>query len=246
MPQSTNMSSPQVTPPRRDPGRWGATSYALLAVALLMIVADLGGLTIAQLVQHWVALSGGLLLIAALILLTRTGLKERGLQRSAVEDGGPPDSPLVWAGRQIAYYRSEVLKNVTLYTLFKIPAMLSAAALPVIALTTDATVTRWAAGVLGATITFLDGIQHLFRYRENWISAVQTREILEHEIQRYGVKAGPYQTTDPDKVLVERVSAIIAEEYSSWVAGLQNQGSQGQPGPNEQELSKSGAGAPGR
>jgi uncharacterized protein DUF4231 len=76
------------------------------------------------------------------------------------------------------------------------------------------------AGVLGAVVVVLEGIQQLFQFQQNWVAYRGAAEALERERALFLAGAGPYAVaTGPrEALLAERVESLIASEHSGWAA----------------------------
>ncbi len=83
--------------------------------------------------------------------------------------------------------------------------------------------------VLGATIAFIEGLQQLKQYHQNWISYRSTAEALKHEKFLFLGKAGPYATAkNPDALLTETVESLVSQEHAKW-SSVQQQTEKKQP-----------------
>ncbi len=97
----------------------------------------------------------------------------------------------------------------------KVIQIVVAAAIPVIA-ALEAPVA--VAGVLGASVVVLEGLQQLFQYQQNWTAYRATAEALKHERLLYLSRVGPYcPGADRDAALAEHVEARVSTEHAAWV-----------------------------
>jgi hypothetical protein len=77
----------------------------------------------------------------------------------------------------------------------------------------------WLPGILGAGIVLLEGVQGLFRWRDQWLMYRATAESLRREESLYLAKAGPYADHTTPKalaMLAERAEQLTASEHTSW------------------------------
>ncbi|HTD77217.1 MAG TPA: DUF4231 domain-containing protein, partial [Chloroflexota bacterium] len=71
----------------------------------------------------------------------------------------------------------------------------AAAAITVLSMTSSAPPgwqATWLPGILGALIALLEGVQGLFRWRDQWLMYRATAEGLKREHALYLAQAGPY------------------------------------------------------
>ena len=75
-------------------------------------------------------------------------------------------------------------------------------------------------GIAAGAILLLEGLQHLYKWQENWILYRATCEGLRHEQHLFFEKAGPFAGLTPDqanRLLAERTGALAMAEHSKWV-----------------------------
>jgi len=72
-------------------------------------------------------------------------------------------------------------------------------------------------------VVVLEGIQHIFQFQEHWITYRSTAEALKNERYLYLAKAGPYAGEDRDRVLAERVAALLSQEHTKWASAAQRE-----------------------
>jgi hypothetical protein len=93
--------------------------------------------------------------------------------------------------------------------------IVAAAAIPVLA---AVSAPPWGMGALGALVVIMEGFQHVHQFQHNWIGYRSTCESLKHEKYLYLANAGPYAAAgNADRLLAERVEALISQEHSKWV-----------------------------
>jgi Protein of unknown function (DUF4231) len=127
-----------------------------------------------------------------------------------------PDSGYARLEHQIVWYDKKSMSAHHWYTLTKVAEVLCAAMVPFMA-KVDVTVTA----LLGATITVLEGLQHLSHWSENWITYRSTCEALKHEKYSYLGGAGVYEgkpAEESKRILVSRVEALISTEHAKWIS----------------------------
>jgi hypothetical protein len=124
---------------------------------------------------------------------------------------------------QIKYYDGSSIKNKRMFKALKTATLATSVSIPVVsglaayAPSLGPLKTGIFAGILGATIALLEGIQGLNQYHQNWISYRATAEALRHEKYLYLSKAGPYATARDQKILLaERVEALVSQEQAKW------------------------------
>jgi hypothetical protein len=72
------------------------------------------------------------------------------------------------------------------------------------------------AGVLGAAVAVLTGLNQLLQSRENWIRSTRGMLVIQHEIVLWSNGKGDYTGTDADALLADKVESIVASESSEW------------------------------
>jgi Protein of unknown function (DUF4231) len=89
-----------------------------------------------------------------------------------------------------------------------------AAAIPVVAaFGADADV----AGLLGAVIVIIEGLQQLFQFHQNWLRYRGAAQSLESEKHLFLASAGPYAAAPrPAALLAERVEGLLSSELTAW------------------------------
>jgi hypothetical protein len=116
---------------------------------------------------------------------------------------------------QIDWYDKSASKNQKRYTRMKGAEIVAAAAIPVLA---AVSAPPWGMGALGALVVIMEGFQHVHQFQHNWIGYRSTCESLKHEKYLYLANAGPYAAAgNADRLLAERVEALISQEHSKWV-----------------------------
>jgi hypothetical protein len=124
------------------------------------------------------------------------------------------DATFARLDEEIDWYDSKSVRQ-RFYKTLKVAELLAAAAIPVIA-SADAPIV--AAGVLGAIVVVLEGIQHLNQYRANWTAYRSTCEAPKHEKYLFLAGAGPYAGERSPSILAERVESLISQEHARWIS----------------------------
>jgi hypothetical protein len=124
---------------------------------------------------------------------------------------------------QIKWYDNKSVSNQRTFRRFKVIEIVAAALIPFLpALPLHSPYSSWATGGLGLLITVIEGLLHLNKYQENWISYRSTCEALRHEKYLYLGKASFYATAqDPHALLAERVESLVSQEHAKWVSAMQ-------------------------
>lgn len=74
------------------------------------------------------------------------------------------------------------------------------------------------AAVLGFGILVAEGLLQINQYEQHWLMYRGTAESLKHEKYLYLAKAGSYaDAADPQRMLAEKVEALVAQEHARWV-----------------------------
>ena len=93
-------------------------------------------------------------------------------------------------------------------------ALVVAATVPVLAgLSAPAPLTA----ALAAVVVVAEGLMQLNQWHTNWLQYRRTAEALKHEKYLYLSRAGPYSGPDADRVLAERVEALVSQEHAKWI-----------------------------
>jgi len=120
---------------------------------------------------------------------------------------------------EIDWYNAKSVHNQHMFKRLKTATLAISVSIPLCAL-----IVSWRAivggvitGILGASITLLEGLQGLNQYHDNWISYRSTAEALKHEKFLFMSKAGVYATANnPTPLLAERVEGLVSQEHSKW------------------------------
>lgn len=104
------------------------------------------------------------------------------------------------------------------YTAAKIIEITSAAAIPLLAVTsTDQSRLKYMAGILGAIVTISASFQSVFHWHEKWISWRSTWQELVTERMRFHARCGGYANEElREKRLAMRLCRIVSGEYAEW------------------------------
>jgi Protein of unknown function (DUF4231) len=75
------------------------------------------------------------------------------------------------------------------------------------------------AGVLGALVALIEGVQQLNQYQHNWITYRSTCEALKHEKYLFLGNAAPYTAAAESRALLaERVESLVSQEHAKWAS----------------------------
>jgi hypothetical protein len=137
-----------------------------------------------------------------------------------------PDPTIERLEDQIRWYGKKSSHNQQMFKSLKTATIVAAVAIPLCAgLGSQFAII---AGVLGALIALLEGIQQLNQYQQNWITYRSTCEALKHEKYLFLANAGPYASAEnPKTLLAERVESQVSQEHAKWAA-TQQQPAKGQ------------------
>ena len=139
---------------------------------------------------------------------------------AAVPDQEPIHVTRARLDDQIHWYDAKAGQNQWRYKWLKVLEIAVAAALPVVAALHSPV---WVTGGLAAVVVVLEGVQHIYQFQENWITYRSTAEALRNERYLYLARAGPYAGEDRDRVLAERVEALLAQEHTKWASAAQRE-----------------------
>jgi hypothetical protein len=117
---------------------------------------------------------------------------------------------------QLRWHDDKAVRSQRAYVGLKFVQLTAAATVPVAAaLTAGEAVTA----ALGAVILVIEGMQQVGQYHHTWITTRATCEALEREKHLHLAHAGSYaRARSPDRLLAERVEAIVAGQMSGWAA----------------------------
>ncbi len=125
----------------------------------------------------------------------------------------------------VAWYERGAGRNGNLFKTFKVVTLASGAAIPVL-VGIGLTVPTWAAiapavaGILGALIVVVEGLQQLFQWQHNWLAYRSTADALKSEGALFAARAGVYEgVTHPHKLLASRVEQLLGGDNQSWTTG---------------------------
>jgi hypothetical protein len=122
---------------------------------------------------------------------------------------------------QITWYDTRAEQNQRWFKGLKVCTLVIGAAIPVGA---AAGLSAPAVGAGGAVVVVLEGLQQLQQYQQNWINYRSVAEQLKHEKFLYLAGAAPYTgVPDPERMLAERVEALVSQEHAAWVSHRQEE-----------------------
>jgi hypothetical protein len=135
--------------------------------------------------------------------------------RSPAEGGAPLTDLPAWVRLedQLDWYDRKSSGAQRAYKRCKLVELVVAAAVPVLAaLEAAAAVTA----SFAAVVVVLEGVVQTNQWQTTWVLYRSTAEALKHEKYLYLSSAGPYQQSDRDKVLAERVEGLVSQEHAKW------------------------------
>ncbi len=121
------------------------------------------------------------------------------------------DDQISWYSRKsgICQKRYKRLKIITLVFSVTIPFLTG--------LVDEVTAMKYIIGAMGVVIAAVEGIQSLYKYKDNWLQYRLTSEALKREKLLYQTLSGEYaEASDPFKTFVQRAEQIMAGEQSQW------------------------------
>jgi hypothetical protein len=141
---------------------------------------------------------------------------EAGAATAPDRDGGVTMSRLE---DQLRWYDGKAKGHQRWYQRLKVVQIVIAAAIPVVAAFGAAAAV---AGLLGALIVVVEGLQQLFQFQQNWLRYRGAAQSLEREKHLYLAAAGPYSDAPrPSALLAERLEGLLASEVSAWTSDQQ-------------------------
>jgi hypothetical protein len=119
-------------------------------------------------------------------------------------------------------YNQNAIRTMRDHFFLRTMQLLFASAIPVTQILMSGTPSRVTAGVLGALIAILQGVDSLHRYGEHYVAWRATAQDLFRERFLFSAQSGPYANIPQDQALVllaTRVDAIEATENQQWQSG---------------------------
>lgn len=111
------------------------------------------------------------------------------------------------------YRRNSVRNRITFYAINSAVIVLAAAIPAASAVGAGAAF----AGVLGAAVAILTGLNSLLQSRENWLRSARGMLLIQREIVQWSNGVGDYASADADAVLAGKVESFVEAESSEWV-----------------------------
>ena len=124
--------------------------------------------------------------------------------------------------QQIRWYDGAARRSRIGYLSLRLLTLCAAAAITIVSITGWAPTgwqPTWVPGILGALIALLEGVQGLFRWRDQWLMYRATAEGLKREQSLYLAQAGPYAgKANPDALalLAAHAEQLMTTENASW------------------------------
>ena len=117
---------------------------------------------------------------------------------------------------QLGWYDRRAKDHQRWYQRLKVAQIVTAAAIPVVAAFGGG---ADVAGLLGALVVVVEGLQQLFQFQQNWLRYRSAAQALEAEKHLYLASAGPYaRARRPALLFAERLEGLLSSEVSAWTA----------------------------
>jgi len=134
-------------------------------------------------------------------------------RRAPIADAEPSTPAWARLEDQLAWYDRKSVMAQRWYKALRVLQLVLSVSIPVVVgFGAPGTV----AAVLGALIAVVEGIQQLFQFHEHWIGYRSTAEALKQNKYLYLSRARPYSGHERDRILAERVEALISRENTQW------------------------------
>lgn len=115
---------------------------------------------------------------------------------------------------QLGWYRKHSAKSQLAYKRVKLCQITVGATVPIVAaLSAPPVVTA----ILAGAVVVAEGAQQLFQWHANWLRYRATTEALKREKFLFLSSAGPYEVSNRNIVLAERVEAVVNHENTDWL-----------------------------
>lgn len=126
---------------------------------------------------------------------------------------------LVWMAyrSQFAYFSRGARLNRIAYQASKIAAIIVAAAVTICA---ALSVTAWVTASLGGIVVVIQGLQQLFQWQMNWITARQSSETMRQHGLAYAAGMAPYDGPDRRERLSELMRDVALAENRTWAGRM--------------------------
>lgn len=119
---------------------------------------------------------------------------------------------------QIDYYSAKSKLNKQRYQRLQVVSIVCGVLVPVlIGFSNEQPILKYVAGALGAVVAIVEGMQALFKYKDNWIVYRSTSEALVRERFLFQSKAGAYSGEQAFPRFVEQVEQILTAENRVWL-----------------------------
>lgn len=128
------------------------------------------------------------------------------------------DKTTEYVQRTTLWYDRAATRNMNIFIVLKVAQISIAAGIPVVSLVTSLRdIQPIIAGVAGALLVVIEGVQQTCQFQQRWIQFRSACEALRREQSLFQALAGPYRSiADPEASLAERVNEIVASENNSW------------------------------
>lgn len=129
--------------------------------------------------------------------------------------------------KQIEWHSKKARHNKLMFRIYQIIILFIGSVIPIINVIDFADfATRLTSSVLAGIVAIATGIGQLEKYQENWILYRTTSELLKKEKYFFENNAGEFSNlsdSDKNKMLVERVEALVSSETSKYFTGYSQQ-----------------------
>ena len=142
---------------------------------------------------------------------------------SSLSDEELRDWALVYAFKQLRYYRTLSNRYAVLYRSVEVAALLLASVVTVLA---ALNVRAWVTASIAAAVTFLTGFRQINLLHENWISCIDAHTRLNSLVNEYRVLPAADRSNAKGQQLVEEADKVVAERVRIWKRDLQSTASQ--------------------
>lgn len=126
---------------------------------------------------------------------------------------------------QINWHDRKSMRNKICFHRLQVTQIVVAALIPVLstAFNEPSLRVRLLIAGFGVAIVIITGLQSLYRFQDLWTEYRTTAETLKNERILYATRNGPYTSTNPFPLLVERVEALLSQQHSRWLGRVQEQ-----------------------
>jgi hypothetical protein len=118
---------------------------------------------------------------------------------------------------QIRWYASESRKNKRWYLILRLTTILLSTSLPFLTnYLSEFTQIKYIIAFIGVAITFVEGLQSLYKFNDNWILYRRVAENIKQEKIFYLTKSGVYKNNGTLQHLVDNAETLMGTENTTW------------------------------